>query len=248
VEIEIMPLLSVKSVSKSFGGLAVLSVIDFDVQEKEIVGLIGPNGSGKTTLFNTITGSLPCDSGTIFFCGEEITGLKPHRICQKGIGKTFQLTRPFLRMTCLENVMVGRFFGRGACSGYRQAKAEARDILVRVGLQHKELVPAAGLNVIGRKRLELARALAGSPQLLLLDEIMAGLNPMEITAAVGLIRQIHESGVSVVIVEHVMKALLSISERVVVLDAGRKIAEGTPQEIVKDEGVIRAYLGQAVHA
>jgi branched-chain amino acid transport system ATP-binding protein len=248
VEIEIMPLLSVKGVSKSFGGLKVLSEIDFEVQEKEIVGLIGPNGSGKTTLFNTIMGSLACDKGAISFCGDDITGLKPHQICQKGIGKTFQLTRPFMRMTCLENVMVGRAFGREACAGYKQTKAEARDILEKVGLQHKEQVPAAGLNVIGRKRLELARALAGHPHLLLLDEIMAGLNPMEIAAAVGLIKQINQSGVSVIIVEHVMKALLSISERVVVLDAGRKIAEGTPREIVNNEDVIRAYLGQAVHA
>jgi branched-chain amino acid transport system ATP-binding protein len=243
-----MPLLCVKGVSKSFGGLRVLSEIDFDVQEKEIVGLIGPNGSGKTTLFNTIMGSLPCDKGTISFCGEDITGLKPHTICQKGIGKTFQLTRPFVRMTCLENVMVGRYFGREACFGYARTKAEARDILERVGLRHQEQVPAAGLNVIGRKRLELARALAGHPYLLLLDEIMAGLNPTEMAAAIGLIRQINESGVSVIIVEHVMKALLTISERVVVLDAGKKIAEGTPREIVKNEDVIRAYLGQTVHA
>jgi len=243
-----MPLLSAKGVSKSFGGLKVLSEIDFEVQEKEIVGLIGPNGSGKTTLFNTIMGSLPCDKGTISFCGEEITGLKPHQICQKGIGKTFQLTRPFMRMTCLENVMVGRYFGKESGCGYTKTKAEARDILEKVGLQHKEQVPAVGLNVIGRKRLELARALAGRPHLLLLDEIMAGLNPMEIAAAVGLIRQIHQSGASVIIVEHVMKALLSISERVVVLDAGKKIAEGKPGEIVGNEKVIRAYLGQAVHA
>jgi len=248
VEIEIMPLLSAKGVSKSFGGLKVLSEIDFEVQEKEIVGLIGPNGSGKTTLFNTIMGSLPCDKGTISFCGEEITGLKPHQICRKGIGKTFQLTRPFMRMTCLENVMVGRYFGKEIGCGYTKTKAEARAILEKVGLQHKEQVPAVGLNVIGRKRLELARALAGRPHLLLLDEIMAGLNPMEIAAAVGLIRQIHQSGASVIIVEHVMKALLSISERVVVLDAGKKIAEGKPGEIVGNEKVIRAYLGQAVHA
>jgi len=243
-----MPLLSAKGVSKSFGGLKVLSEIDFEVQEKEIVGLIGPNGSGKTTLFNTIMGSLPCDKGTISFCGEEITGLKPHQIYQKGIGKTFQLTRPFMRMTCLENVMVGRYFGKESGCGYTKTKAEARAILEKVGLQHKEQVPAVGLNVIGRKRLELARALAGRPHLLLLDEIMAGLNPMEIAAAVGLIRQIHQSGASVIIVEHVMKALLSISERVVVLDAGKKIAEGKPGEIVGNEKVIRAYLGQAVHA
>jgi len=243
-----MPLLSVKGVSKSFGGLQVLWEIDFDVQEREIIGLIGPNGSGKTTLFNTIMGSLPCDKGTISFCGEEITGLKPHKICRKGIGKTFQLTRPFMRMTCLENVMVGRYFGKEACRGYRQTRAEARDILEMVGLRHKEDVPAAGLNVIGRKRLELARALAGHPHLLLLDEIMAGLNPKEIDAAVGLIRQINQSGVSVIIVEHVMKAVLGISERVVVLDAGKKIAEGTPREVVKNEAVIRAYLGHSVHA
>ena len=243
-----MALLSVKNVSKSFGGLQVLSQIDFDVQEKEILGLIGPNGSGKTTVFNTITGSVQCDRGSISFRGEEITGLKPHRICQKGIGKTFQLTRPFVRMTCLENVMVGRYFGKEPCCGYAQTKAEARQVLEMVGLQGKEHTPAAALGVIARKRLELARAMAGRPHLLLLDEIMAGLNPTEMTAAVALVRQINQSGVSVIIVEHVMKAVLGLSDRVVVLDAGRKIAEGTPREVVKNEAVIRAYLGQGVHA
>ena len=243
-----MQLLSVKGVSKSFGGLKVLSDIDLEVREKEIVGLIGPNGSGKTTLFNTITGSVPCDRGSISFRGEEITGLKPHRICQKGIGKTFQLTRPFMRMTCLENVMVGRYFGKEPCRGYAQTKAEARHVLETAGLGEKEHTPAAALSVIGRKRLELARAMAGRPHLLLLDEIMAGLNPAEMAAAVALVRQINQSGVSVIIVEHVMKAVLGLSDRVVVLDAGKKIAEGIPREVVKNEAVIRAYLGQGVDA
>ncbi len=243
-----MQLLSVKGVSKSFGGLKVLSDIDLEVQDKEIVGLIGPNGSGKTTLFNTIMGSLPCDRGSIFFRGEEITGLKPHRICQKGIGKTFQLTKPFARMTCLENVMVGRYFGKEPCCGYAQTKSEAKQVLERVGLGEKENTPAAALSVIGRKRLELARAMAGRPHLLLLDEIMAGLNPAEMTAAVALVRQINQSGVSVIIVEHVMRAVLGLSDRVVVLDAGKKIAEGIPREVVKNEAVIRAYLGQGVDA
>jgi len=243
-----MQLLSVKGISKSFGGLKVLSAIDFEVQEKEIVGLIGPNGSGKTTLFNTIMGSIPSDEGSISFRGEVITGLKPHRICRKGIGKTFQLTRPFTRMTCLENVMVGRYFGKEPGRGYARTKAEARDVLNLVGLREKENAPAAVLNVIGRKRLELARAMAGHPHLLLLDEIMAGLNPTEITTAVSLVRQINRSGVGIIIVEHVMKAVLGLSERVVVLDAGKKIAEGIPGEVVKNEAVIRAYLGQTAHA
>lgn len=243
-----MQILSVRSVFKSFGGLAVLSDISFDVEEKKIVGLIGPNGSGKTTLFNTIMGSLQCDKGSILFRGEEIGGLKPHSICRKGIGKTYQVTRPFTRMTCLENVMVGRYFGKEPCSGYEQARTEAGEVLQMVGLGEKEHLPAAALNVIDRKRLELARALAGRPHLLLLDEIMAGLNPSEIATAVALIRQINQSGVSIIIVEHVMKAVLGLSERVVVLDAGRKIAEGPPREVIKNEAVIQAYLGQGFHA
>ncbi len=243
-----MALLEIKGVSKSFGGLMVLANVDFIAGEKEIVGLIGPNGSGKTTLFNTIMGSLKVDQGSIFFGGREITGLKPHQICQMGVARTFQLTRPFGRMTCLENVMVGRSFGNEPSLGFAQTKKEADDVLGLVGLKQKHHVAAASLNIIERKRLELARALATRPRLLLLDEIMAGLNPMEIKAAVELIRQISRSGVTIVIVEHVMKALLGVSERVVVLDAGKKIAEGTPREVVQNQDVIKAYFGEDIRA
>jgi branched-chain amino acid transport system ATP-binding protein len=243
-----VPLLEIKGLSKAFGGLKALSNIDLEIHEGEIVGLIGPNGSGKTTLFTTIMGSLRCDRGTIFFRGEKITGLKPYQICRKGIARTFQLTRPFSRMTCLENVMVGRSFGSDRSRSLTETEREAEEILEFTGLKEKGQHPASTLNIIERKRLELARALAARPRLLLLDEIMAGLNPMEMKAAVGLIRQINSSGISVIIVEHIMKAVLSISKRVVVLDAGKKIAEGTPHEIVQNQAVIDAYFGKDVHA
>jgi len=243
-----MPLLEIKGVSKAFGGLKALSNVDFYVNDGEIVGLIGPNGSGKTTLFTTIMGSLKCDQGTILFRNQDITGLNPYQVCRKGIARTFQLTKPFSRMTCLENVMVGRSFGSDLPSGLKQTKKEAEEILAFTGLEEKGQSPASTLNIIERKRLEFARALATRPQLLLLDEMMAGLNPMEINMAVRLIRQINDSGVSVVIVEHVMKAVLGISKRVVVLDAGKKIAEGTPHEVVKNQVVIDAYLGKSTHA
>ena len=243
-----MSLLEIKALSKSFGGLMALFNLDFEVDEKEIVGLIGPNGSGKTTLFNAIMGSFKCDQGSILFRSQDITGLKPYQVCEKGIARTFQLTRPFTRMSCLENVMVGRSFGKDPAHGIKEAKREAGDILKFVGLEEKQQIPASALNLIERKRLELARALATRPQLLLLDEIMGGLNPMEIKMAVGLIRQINHSGVTMIIVEHVMKALLGISERVVVLDAGKKIAEGLPKEIVQNQDVIKAYFGKNPHA
>jgi len=243
-----MSLLEIKALSKSFGGLMALFNLDFEVDEKEIVGLIGPNGSGKTTLFNAIMGSFKCDQGSILFRSQDITGLKPYQVCEKGIARTFQLTKPFNRMSCLENVMVGRSFGKDPACGIKEARREAGDILKFVGLEGKQQVPASALNLIERRRLELARALATRPQLLLLDEIMGGLNPTEIKMAVGLIRQINRSGVTVVIVEHVVKALLGISERVVVLDAGEKIAEGPPKEIVQNQDVIKAYFGKNLHA
>jgi branched-chain amino acid transport system ATP-binding protein len=241
-------LLTITGLSKAFGGLAALSNIDLEVHQGEIVGLIGPNGSGKTTLFAVIMGSLKSDQGTIMFQNGNITGLKPHQICVKGIARTFQLTRPFHRMSCLENVIVGRSFGTNEPCSLKEARKEAEEILAFTGLIEKGEHLAATLNIIERKRLEFARALATHPRLLLLDEIMAGLNPLEMKKAVGLIRRINDSGVTVVIVEHVMKALLGISTRVFVLDAGRKIAEGTPGEIVQNQAVIDAYFGKDGHA
>lgn len=243
-----MVLLEVKGLSKSFGGLKVLSAVDLDVDAGQIVGLIGPNGSGKTTLFNTVTGSLKSDGGHVFFKGDEITGLRPYQVCHRGIGRTFQLTRPFVRLTCLENVMVGSLFGNDTTLTLKETKKEAERALSFVGLERKRHVRARSLNTIERKRLELARALATRPQLLLLDEIMAGLNPMEIDTAVKLIREIHNSGVALLIVEHVMKAVLGLSQRVIVLDAGKKIAEGAPREVVRNQEVMRAYFGDNIHA
>ncbi|MEW6665246.1 MAG: ABC transporter ATP-binding protein [Thermodesulfobacteriota bacterium] len=243
-----MSFLEIKGLSKSFGGLTALFRVDLEVNEKEVVGLIGPNGSGKTTLFNAIMGSFKCDRGSILFRSQDITGLKPYQVCEKGIARTFQLTKPFNRMSCVENVMVGSSFGKDPTSGIKEAKREALDILKFVGLEEKERIYASALNLIERKRLELARALATRPRLLLLDEIMAGLNPMEIEMAVGLIRRINDSGVAMIIVEHVMKALLRVSERVVVLDAGKKIAEGPPKEVVQNQDVINAYFGKNFHA
>ncbi len=243
-----MALLEIRELTKAFGGLMALWDVTFDVHEGEIVGLIGPNGSGKTTLFNAIMGSLHCNGGCVRFDGEEITGLKPYQICQKGIARTFQLTRPFSGMTVVENVMVGRFFGNKPSLGLERSRREAKDILARVGLSEKLTLPASSLNLLERKRLEVARAIAARPKLLLLDEIMAGLNPTEINVAMSLVREINRSGVTLIIVEHVMKALLNISGRVVVLDAGRKIVEGTPEEIVENPDVIRAYFGKAANA
>jgi branched-chain amino acid transport system ATP-binding protein len=243
-----MSLLEIKKITKSFGGVTALYNLDLEVSEKEIVGLIGPNGSGKTTLFNAIMGSVRCDQGTIYFRREEISKLKPHQICRRGIARTFQLTKPFSRMTCLQNVMVGRCFGNTGASNLGQIKTDAGEILKLVGLSGKQSLPASTLNLIERKRLELARAIAPRPHLLLLDEIMAGLTPTEIEVAVELIRKITHSGITVVIVEHVMKALLGLSKRIVVLEAGRKIAEGLPQEVIQNPDVIRAYFGVNVHA
>jgi len=243
-----MSLLEVKNLSKSFGGLVVLKDIEFLINEGEIVGLLGPNGSGKTTLFNLITRFLKPDTGRITFKGKDITNSKIHDVCQSGIARTFQLVKPFSHMTALQNVMVGRMYGKRPAQNKRQARMESEEILKFVGLGTKGFTMANHLTLSDRKRLELGRALATKPELLLIDEMMAGLNLTETEGAMHLIKEIRGLGITLMVVEHVMRAVLGISDRIMVLDAGEKIAEGTPEEIFRDKQVVEAYLGKESYA
>ena len=236
-------LLEAHSLVKSFGGLVAVNNLDLHLDRGEILGLIGPNGSGKTTLFNLIAGVLRPDSGQIWFEGKKISDAGCADICQSGIGRTFQIPRPFPRLTVLENVKLGRAYGSSPARTLTQAGADAQEVLEFVGLGAKRSMMAGSLGLMDRKRLELAKALATRPRLLLLDEIMAGLNPTEVQAAMDLVRTIRNAGISLIVVEHVMRAVLGLSERVMVLNAGRKIAEGPPRQVVRDRQVIEAYLG-----
>jgi branched-chain amino acid transport system ATP-binding protein len=238
-----MPLLQVEKIIKSFGGLMALSQVDFEIYEGEIFGVIGPNGSGKTTLFNVITGFLKANDGKVIFKGKDITGFPSHQICRQGIARIFQLVRPFSQLTVLANVMVGRMYGKDSTPSMKQAREKSIEILNFVGLGNKIEILASQLTMAERKKLELARALAAQPQMLLLDELMAGLNPAETDTAMDLVNKIRDSGITVIMVEHIMKAVLGISDRVMVLNAGMKIAEGPPKEVVKNQLVIEAYLG-----
>jgi branched-chain amino acid transport system ATP-binding protein len=229
---------------KSFGGLMATNGMDFHLESGEILGLIGPNGSGKTTLFNLIAGVFKPDKGRIRFLGKDITGAGCAAICQMGIARTFQITRPFPFLTVLENVKLGRAYGSAPAETLELAEKEAEEILDFIGLGPKKSVPAGRLGLIDRKRLELGKALSTKPKVLLLDEIMAGLNPTEIQAATHLVKGIRDLGVSLIVIEHMMKAIMGICHRVIVLNAGRKIADGGPREVVLNREVIEAFLGE----
>jgi branched-chain amino acid transport system ATP-binding protein len=234
-------LLEVRGISKRFGGVQAVSALDLDVAEGEVVGVIGPNGAGKTTTFNLLSGFLPPDAGDIRFRGRSVLGWKPHAICALGLARTFQIVRPFPRLTVLDNVLVGALSRHARAPTARQ---RAREVVERLGLGAKALVSASGLTLAERKRVELARALATEPALLLLDEVMAGLNPTEIATLVGLIREIHAGGVSILLIEHNMRAVMALSHRIVVLSFGERVAEGPPAAIARDPRVIEAYLGE----
>jgi branched-chain amino acid transport system ATP-binding protein len=240
-EDRVMNILEVQNLSKKFGGLKAVQRVSFHIQQGEILGLIGPNGAGKTTVFNLVSGFYPPDEGRVFFSQEEITGLKPHSVCRKGMGRTFQIVQPFADLTLLENVMAGAY---NRTEKREEAESRAGEILGLLGLGPKRNEKAKNLTLPERKRLELARALATGPKLLLLDEVVAGLNPAEVGRILPLIQKIRSTGITLFMIEHIMKAIMNLSDRIVVLHHGEKIAEGKPSEVANDARVVQAYLGR----
>jgi branched-chain amino acid transport system ATP-binding protein len=243
-----MPILEGKGVTRFFGGLAAVMDVDFRVERGEVVGLIGPNGAGKTTLFNLISASLVPRRGTIKFKGKEITGLKPHQICRMGVARTFQSVKIFPDMPVIDNVLMGAFFGTSTKISPSRARTEASDLIEFVGLSHMIDAPAADLTLSDQKRVEIARALATKPEILLLDEVMEGLNPTEVAQAMEMVGRIRERGITIMMIEHIMKAIMSVCDRIMVLHHGAKIADGTPLEVANSEQVIKVYLGHKAHA
>jgi len=243
-----MHLLEGKGVSIQFGGLAAVSEVDFYVDRGEVLGLIGPNGAGKTTLFNLISAALVPKPGIIKFKDKNITGISPYKVCRMGIARTFQTVKIFPGLPVVDSVRVGALFGSGKSVAAAEATKNAAEYLEFVGLTRASGMLAKDLTLANQKRLEVARALATKPELLLLDELMAGLNQTEIAEAMELVRSIRQNGTTVVMIEHVMKAIMNVCDRIIVLNYGKKIAEGTPQEIANSKVVVEVYLGEQSHA
>lgn len=238
-----MPMLEATGVSKAFGGLTAVSQVDIHVDEGEILGLIGPNGAGKTTLFNLLSGAIQMDSGTVIFDGKKISGMKPNQICHLGMGRSFQAAKNFAGMPVRQNVLMGALFGKKGRTAAEASKI-VDEVLDFVGLKEYADRMVPDIPLAYQKRLEVARALATKPTLILLDEMMAGLNPTEVSEAMDLVTKIRKSGITIIMIEHVMKAIMIICDRIVVLHHGAKLAEGTPQEIATSKAVIEVYFGE----
>jgi branched-chain amino acid transport system ATP-binding protein len=240
-----MAILEIKNVSRHFGGLKAVDQVSLTIEKGQIYGLIGPNGAGKSTLFNCVAGAFPPTSGKVIFKDQDITGMKPWNICRMKIARTFQIVKPFQTKTVLFNAMVGAFI---RSNNVTEARDMALDALEKLHLADKRNMLAKNLTIADRKRLEFARALATNPELLLLDECMAGLRPNEVDETLDVIRWIRDRGVTIFVIEHIMRAIMSISDRITVIQFGKKIMDGTPQEVAKDERVIKAYLGESYGA
>lgn len=237
-------MLKVQNLTKKFGGVRAVGNLDFNLEPKETLGLIGPNGSGKTTVTNLVTGLISPDSGMIKFKDKNINGLNPNQVCKLGVSRTFQLVRVFPHMSVLDNVMIGSMFGRNGNS-ISKAKEKSIEYIEFVGLKEQMCEPAGSLNYINQKRLELARALATEPEILFLDEFLAGLNPTELATGIKLVESVKGLGINLVIIEHIISAIIALCDKVVALNAGEKICEGAPMEVLEDKNLIDAYLGDS---